>query len=169
MNEYLSSIYYDPRKAGSFSGPKALYKAVRADGKRVLSMKKIKDWLKSQDVYTMHRRMVRRFKRNKIYVEKMDAMWDLDLMDMTAYADENQGYRYVLMAIDILSRYAWAVPVKTKKAQDMVRAFDRLLEKAQGRTPVKIRTDQGGEFLKRPMKKWFQEHGILHSVTYNEV
>ena len=169
MEEYLASIYYDPRKAGSFSGPKALYKAVRADGKRVLSMKKIKNWLKSQDVYTMHRRTVRKFQRNRVYVEKMDAMWDVDLMDMTAYAEENDGVRYVLVAIDVFSRYGWGVPLKTKKAGEVSKGFDVLLVKAGGRTPVKIRTDHGGEFVNATMKKWFQRKHILHSVTYNEV
>lgn len=169
IDDYLTSIYYDPKKAGSFSGPKALFKAVRADGKRVLSMKKIKTWLKSQDVYTMHRRTVRKFKRNRVYVEKMDDQWDADLMDMTAYTHENRGVRYVLMAIDILSRHGWAIPLKSKKAGDVAKGFDLLLEKAKGRKPVKIRTDHGGEFVNGTMKKWFQTHNILHSVTYNEV
>lgn len=169
MNDYLASVYYDPRKGGSFSGPRALYKGVRAEGKRVVSMRKIKEWLKSQDVYTMHRRMVRKFKRNKVYVEKMDAQWDADLMDMTAYAAENDGFRFVLMAIDIFSRYAWAVPLKSKKATDVSKGFDLLLRKAEGRKPTKIRTDHGGEFVNGTMKKWFERHNILHSVTYNEV
>lgn len=169
VGEYLSSIYYDPKKAGSFSGPRALYKAVRADGKRILSMKKIKDWLKSQDVYTLHRRVVRKFKRNKVYVEKMDEQWDLDLMDMTDYANENDGVRYVLMAIDVFSRYGWMVPLKSKKAADIVKGFDALLRKSNPRKPVKIRTDMGGEFVNAAMKKWFKQHDILHSVTYNEV
>ena len=167
--DYLASIYYDPRKAGSFSGPRALYKAVRAEGKRILSMKKIKTWLKSQDVYTMHRRVVRKFKRNRVYVERIDDQWDVDLMDMTDYAAENDGVRYVLMAIDVFSRYGWAVPLKSKRAADVVKGFDTLLLKANGRKPVKIRTDRGGEFVNGTMKRWFQQHNILHSVTFNEV
>ena len=169
VGDYLASIYYDPRKGGSFSGPRALFKAVRADGKRVLSMKKIKDWLKSQDVYTMHRRTVRKFKRNRIYVEKMDEQWDVDLMDMTEYAQENGGVRYVLMAVDVFSRYGWAVPLKSKKAADVSKGFDLLFTKAGERRPVKVRTDHGGEFVNGTMKKWFDGRNILHSVTYNEV
>ena len=169
VDEYLASIYYDPQRAGSFAGPRALYKAVRADGKRILSMKKIKSWLKSQDVYTMHRRVVRKFKRNKVYVEKMDAQWDVDLMDMNEYAPENNGVRYVLMSIDVFSRYGWAVPLKSKRAADVMKGFDSLLQKSNGRKPIKIRTDHGGEFVSGTMKRWFRQHNILHSVTYNEV
>jgi len=169
MSDYLTSIYYDPKKPGSFSGPKALYKAVRAEGKRIISMKKIKTWLKGQEVYTMHRRVVHKFKRNRVYVEKMDDMWDADLMDMTHYAKQNDGMRYVLMVIDVFSRYAWAIPLPTKQAKDVVKGFELLLKKSSSRIPVKIRTDPGGEFVNTVMKKWFDQQNILHSVTHNEV
>jgi len=169
MMDYLESVYYDPSKPGSFGGPKALYKAVKSEGKRVISMGKIKRWLKSQEVYTMHRRTVRKFKRNKVYVEKMDQMWDVDLMDMNQYAKQNDGTKFVLLAIDILSRFAWAVPLLNKKAPTVQEGFDKLLEKSQPRQPVKIRSDHGGEFVNARMKKWFKTRRILHSVTTNEV
>jgi hypothetical protein len=73
------------------------------------------------------------------------------------------------MAIDVFSRYAWAVPLKSKKAGDVSKGFDLLLQKSKGRKPVKIRTDHGGEFVNGTMKKWFDKQNILHSVTYNEV
>ena len=169
MSDYLESIYYDPKKPGSFSGPKALYKAVRAEGKRIISMNKIKKWLQGQEVYTMHRRVVHKFKRNRVYVEKMDDMWDADLMDMTHYTKWNDGVRFVLMVIDVFSIYAWAVPLPSKQAKDVVKGFDHLLNKASPRKPMKIRTDPGGEFVNGTMKKWFDHHNILHSVTHNEV
>ena len=169
MDDYLTSIYYDPKNPGSFSGPRALYKAVRADGKRIISTNKIKKWLKSQEVYTMHRKVVHKFKRNRVYVEHIDDQWDVDLMDMAVYAKENGGVRFVLLAIDIFSRFAWAVPLMSKQAKDVVKGFDELLKKANQRKPVKIRSDHGGEFVNKQMKKWFKDHNILHSVTTNEV
>ena len=169
IDDYLASIYYDPKWPGSFSGPRALYKAIKKEGKRIISMGKIKKWLKSQEAYTMHRKVVTKFKRNRVYVEKMDDQWDVDLMDMTHYAKDNGGTRFVLLAIDIFSRFAWAVPLMSKKASVVVRGFDELLQKASPRKPIKIRTDRGGEFVNAQMKKWFENHDILHSITYNEV
>ena len=167
MDEYLESLYYDPKKSGSFSGPRALYKVVKSEGKRVISMEKIKKWLKSQEVYTMHRKMVRKFKRNKVQVDHIDEQWDVDLMDMTDYAKENDGIKYVLMAIDIFSRYAWAVPLVNKQASTIKKGIDELVKK--GRRPNKIRTDPGGEFIAQLMKQWFTKMNILHSVTHNQV
>ena len=112
MDDYLASIYYDHRKPGSFGGPKALHKGVRSEGKRIISMRRIKEWLKKQETYTMHRKMIRKFKRNRVQVSHIDEQRDVDLMDMSAYTDENNGTRLVLMCIDIFSRYSWAVPLK---------------------------------------------------------
>ena len=40
----------------------------------------------------------------------------LDIMDMTASASLNHGFRYAVVAIDIFSKYIWAVPIKDKKS-----------------------------------------------------
>ena len=37
-----------------------------------------------------------------------------DLADFIKTAEENDGYRYGFCAIDVLSRHAWAIPIKTK-------------------------------------------------------
>ena len=169
LTSYLESMYYDPKNAGSFGGPRALYKAVKSAGQRIISMGKIKKWLKSQETYTMHRKMVRRFKRNRVQVDHIDEQWDVDLMDMDYYSKHNNGVRYVLLVIDIFSRYAWAVPLQNKQATTVKEGFDVLLDKSKGRTPQKVRTDPGGEFANRIMKKWFDDHHILHSVTHNEM
>ena len=169
LTSYLESMYYDPKNAGSFSGPRALYKAVKSGGKRIISMGNIKKWLKSQETYTMHRKMVRRFKRNRVQVDHIDEQWDVDLMDMNYYAKHNGGTSFILLAIDIFSRNAWAVPLQNKQATTVKKGFYRLLLKAKGRTPQKVRTDPGGEFANRIMKKWFDDHDILHSVTHNEM
>jgi transposase InsO family protein len=90
-------------------------------------------------------------------------------MDMNYYAKHNGGTSFVLLAIDIFSRYAWAVPLQTKQATTVKKGFDELLDKAIGRKPQRVRTDPGGEFANRMMKKWFDNHDILHTVTHNEM
>ena len=123
LTSYLESMYYDPKNAGSFSGPRALYKAVKSARKRIISMGKINKWLKSQETYTMHRKMVRRFKRNRVQVDHIDEQWDVDLMDMDYYAKHNGGTSFILLAIDIFSRYAWAVPLQNKQATTVKKGF----------------------------------------------
>ena len=168
MDEYLASIFYDPKKPGSFSGPRALYKAVKTEGKRVISMGKIMKWLKSQEVYTAHRRMVRKFKRNKVQVDHIDEQWDMDLIDMIDYAKENNGIKYVMVAIDIFSRYAWAQPLENKQASTVRAALEKMMA-GDRRPKQRVRTDPGGEFCNKLVDNWFRKQHILHSVTHNEV
>ena len=45
---------------------------------------------------------------------------ELDLIDMTVKAEENDGYRYAMVGIDNFSKFAWAVPMKCKTAAAVV-------------------------------------------------
>ena len=54
MNEYLSTGYYDPKRSGGIGGVERLHADVKKDEKFDLSRKTIKEWLMSQDPYTLH-------------------------------------------------------------------------------------------------------------------
>src|SRR5258708_2393406 len=77
---------------------------------------------------------------------------------MQVEAAHNEGYKYILVVIDIFSRYAWAEPVKSKSPKDVKPAFERIF--AQGRKPFKIQTDQGLEFESATMQQFFNDRKI---------
>jgi transposase InsO family protein len=97
-------------------------------------------------------------------VDGIDDQWDVDLMDMQNIAKYNKGYKYILIAIDIFSRYTWAIPVKSKSAKDISEAFVQLLK---DRKPTKIRTDKGKEFAAALVQNVLKNNGIIHYVTEN--
>ena len=41
----------------------------------------------------------------------------------------NKGTKYLLCAIDLLSKYAWVVPIKNKKRTSIVNAFKKIISK----------------------------------------
>jgi hypothetical protein len=49
--------------------------------------------------------MKRPVKRNRVVVIGIDDQWDVDLMDMTKFSKYNRGYYFILVAIDIFSKY----------------------------------------------------------------
>ena len=49
MEDYLASVYYDPKRSGGFGGVDRLYKDVKKEGKFNISRTKIKEWLIKQD------------------------------------------------------------------------------------------------------------------------
>jgi hypothetical protein len=103
--QYLKKIYYDPSNPASFSGPDKLHRFVRKDGKFVLSKYKIRKWLQRQESYSLQRPLKRSFKRNKVIVKGIDDQWDVDLIDMTKFANYNNEYNF------ILDRYVLQIPV----------------------------------------------------------
>ena len=111
----------------------------------------IQDALVSLDAYTKHKPIRRKFARNKTITGQIDQQWQLDLMDMQALASHNDGFRYVVTAIDVFSRYAWATPTKTKGGAAVTKAFETMTTERQ---PCSVQTDKGKEFL----NKTFQDH-----------
>ena len=92
----------------------------------------------------LHRQIIRKFKRLKVYSSFRDNIWSVDLADMQSLSKYNKGIKYLLCAIDLFSKYAWVVPLKDKRGISIVDAFQKIISK--GRKPNKIWIDQSGEF-----------------------
>ncbi|CAB4026797.1 uncharacterized transposon-derived [Paramuricea clavata] len=89
----------------------------------------------------------------------------MDLADMQSMQKFNDGYRYLLVCIDVFSKYAWVVTLKNKTGPTLVEAFKVIL--TSGRKPKKIMTDQGTEFLNQHFQALMKEDIELYN-TYNE-
>ena len=166
QKNYLRDIYFNPSHPASFQSPYALFKFVRKDGKYKLTFDVIKKWLNNQESYSLNKNIQRNFQRSRVLVTGIDDQWDTDLISMIPYANDNNGYHYMLCVIDIFSRYAWVVPMKTKDAQDTIKAFQIVLD--QGRKPYRLRSDAGSEFKNQYFKAFMKEKGINHFFTHNE-
>lgn len=166
MDEYLASVYYNPANPASFSGPTKLYRVVRHNGRYDISLSDIKEWLQRQEPYTLHRSLKRRFKRNKVIVAGIDDQWDADLIDVANIQKYNDGTRYILLVIDIFSRFLWLRPLKSKQGKAVASAFESIL--SEGRKPRYIRSDKGQEFRAAPVQNLFAKNKIHHFVTHNE-
>ena len=164
--EYLSDIYYDSSKPASFSGPDKLYEYIQRDGKYDISKYKIRKWLQRQEPYSLQRPMRKTFPRNQIFVTGIDDQWSADLMDMMKFKQYNDGYSYILMVIDVFSKYLWMRPLKTKTGESIKSALANILR--EGRYPTRIKTDKGQEFKAREVQKLLNKYNIQHLYAQNE-
>lgn len=158
MEKKLASIYLDPTHPASFSGLDAVYRAVKEEGESEISRKQVQDWLRQQEVYTLHKPARRLYKRSRVIVPGIDAQFQADLCDVQNLSRYNKGYKYLLTCVDIFSKYAWVVALKTKQGQELVKAFQTIL--SSGRKPSKLQTDQGTEFLNRVFQKFLRDNNI---------
>ena len=113
----LSNVYYDPTHPESFGSVAKLVKASKNKKKNV------EEWLSSQNTYTLHKQVRKRFPRNPYTVTNIDDVWEMDLVDLSSLAKYNDKFKYLLNVIDIFSRYAWSVPLKNKTGNSITSAL----------------------------------------------
>ena len=73
----------------------------------------------------LHKPIIRKFQKRKVYSVFRDNIWGADLVDMQLISKFNKGFRFLLCVIDIFSKYAWVVPLKDKKGISIVNAFQK--------------------------------------------
>ena len=154
----LKEIYYDPSNPAALSSAPALAAAAK------VPLKKTKQWLMKQGTYTLHRQARKTYPSRKYYVNTIDDQWQMDLADMNQLQRQNNNHRYILTCIDILSRHAWARPLKTKQGPEVAKAIEDIF-KASKRQPKRLQTDQGTEFYNASVKRLLENYDIeLFSV-----
>ena len=88
----------------------------------------------------------RNYVTNKTDVYHIDDIWSLDILDLNDYGPENnRGYRYVLVIINIFSNFGWTVFVRIKIAQIRKDSFENIIISSK-RKPNLIESDRGKEF-----------------------
>ena len=105
----------------------------------------------------LHKPVITKYPRRTVMVPAIWHTWSADLIDMRKFERENNHNKYCLTVIDVLSRYAWAEPLKNKQAHTIVMAFQKILQDAislGGSAPKKLWIDQGSEFLNSQMKRF---------------
>ena len=102
-----------------------------------------------------------------MYASFKDNIWGVDLADMQSLSRYNKGFRYLLCAIDLFSKYAWVIPINDKKGTSIVNAFKKIISNGQ-RKPNKIWVDEGSEFYNQSFKDFLKINNIEMYSTYNE-
>ena len=115
----------------------------------------------------VHRETRSKIKRRRVVAPFVDYQWDVDTVNVTFYSKDNDGYAYFVLAIDILSKFVWTVPLRTTTGQEMVQALKRML--ASGQKPTHLRSDQGTEYVNRNVKTLLKNEGVVFFVTHNVV
>ena len=115
----------------------------------------------------LHKPVIKKFNKKKVYSKFKDNIWGVDLADMQSLSRKNKGIKYLLCVIDLFSKYTFVVPLKDKKGISIVNVFDKII-KQSNRKPNRIWVDQGGEFYNHVFKKWLSDNNIIKYSTFNE-
>ena len=152
--EALWRKYLDPRHPGSLGGVERMKRAHDGDEDR----DQMERALQHLDTYTIGKQTRRRFKRNPIILTNLQQQYQMDLANMTKYANENNGIRYLLVAIDCFSKRASVQPLLTKGAIHVKPAVFKVFNELG--VPEKVQVDKGSEFYNATVKRLMQEKKV---------
>ena len=85
----------------------------------------------------LHKPIIRKLKKRKVYSSFKNNILGVDLADMQSLSRYNKRFKYLLCAIDLFSKYAWVIYIKDKKGTSIVDAFKKIISERQ-RKPNKI-------------------------------
>ena len=129
-----------------------------------LSRVKVETFLQSKNSHTKYRQYRRRFPRLKVIAYDINEIWSIDLAYVDKLANYNNGIKYLLVAVDVLSRKLRVQPMRTKGADETAKTFGRTITKTK---PLKVWSDKGTEF-KGAFKKFCESKGINTYTTNSE-
>ena len=115
----------------------------------------------------LHKPIIRKLKKRKVYSSFKDNIWGVDLADMQLLSKFKKRFRFLLCVIDIFSKYAWVIPLKDKKDISIDNGFQKIINNSK-RKPYKIWLDKGSEFYNNSFRKWLKDNDVVMYSTNNE-
>ena len=113
--------------------------------------------------------LMRRVVKPKVFapvrVRSLDDVWAMDLADFGEWNGNNDGYKYILVVVDVLSRFAWCRPLKTKDAKQVWDAIQSVMDES-GKKPASMWVDKGTEFYNSLWTSKLKHLGIDRYSTY---
>ncbi|XP_069128436.1 uncharacterized protein [Argopecten irradians] len=163
----IDDVYFNTENGGAYLSPGKVYQVLKAAGYSQLGLHKIRRYIQSLDSYSLQKPSRHRFRRARVEVSGPFEQYDADLADVSNLSSENDGIRFLLIVIDVFSRFLWVEPLRSKTGKEVLKAFDRIVKR--GVIPKRLRSDGGSEFNNQWLKKWCKEHDVYYFTTKNVV
>jgi len=166
MEALIDKVYHSLSSPAAYAGGRRVYEEAHRRDKRI-TLNDVRRYLQNERIYTMHKAARRKFPRLANRAAGLHTNWQADLAIFDAIADKNDGYKYLLVCIDLFSRKLFVAPTKSKSSSDMIDAFEHIFKQSKGILPNILHTDRGVEFQAKAMREYFYKKDIDKRVVYN--
>lgn len=164
--QLLQQLYTDPGHPASLSSARRLWLAARARH-RSLRLSDVQRWLTGNETWTKYARARHRYPTNPWVVAGLNSCHHADLAFFNDLRRWNDGYSTLLVSVDVLSRFICVEPLRSKTAQHVAEAYERMLGREADRIPSRLVTDKGGEFMGGPFQRLLRDYRIQHVLPKN--
>ena len=147
-----------------------------------ITMKQIQEYLSNQKAYqlTKERKITKKSMGHVVSFSPWSLV-QMDILDMSRFTYDytqykskkkmsgvttefNKGYKFILIVIDVFSRYVDAVMIKSKNIEDCINALEIILD-FNKITPDIIMSDSESSFLSEKFQDFLAKKNIIHDVV----
>ena len=115
------------------------------------------------EIYSNYRK---RFPTKVVKLRSIYQALQCDLAEFQNYSDENDGYRYLLLVVNIFSKMLYVEPIKSKTGIDVSHGFESILKRMEI-IPRTLWVDQGKEWYNKKFKELLMKHRINMFSTFS--
>ena len=163
----MDKTYNNPEGSGSLSSVDRLHHAYRSI-KPSIRKKDVQKYLQTSPTYTLYMQKPGRFARRMFTAGRPGAILAADVAYMTALSEDNDNIRYLLVVMDLFSKFLWVRPLSSLKSKNVIDKFQSIFDESVYQT-TKICTDEGVEFTSNEIQKYFKARNISTYFTYNKI
>ena len=160
VNEKLMTVlYYSPNT--EYTSINKLYNKLKHRG---ISYDEVKDFINKQEAHQLFKKPKHIKYYFPIVAKYKHEILQADLIDISDLASANENYKYILVCIDVFSRFVYAIPLKSKDTQTIIKSMEDIIELTH---PKIINCDKGSEFISNTFKTLMKNNNI--EIKYVEV
>jgi transposase InsO family protein len=138
-----------------------------------ISRRAVMDALRNQEVWQLlrqpHRPRAKHVVRQPILAKRPWSRVQIDLIDMSRWANWNHGKHWALTAVDVFTKQAFAVPLRDKTAARVAKALEDHVLDEHDEVPTIVQSDNGGEFRNHEFAELAARRGFrqVFSASYS--
>lgn len=152
-NERIRNAFLTPGHPIAFSTPQRVSQHFN------ISLEKAKKLLEEIDGYTLHREYKKPSMYNPYYLHHRREQVQADLIDMGRLQTKNDGFKFLLVLIDCMTKKLWVCALRSKTGLRMKLALQRWLT-SLNQKPKILKTDRGNEFTCAPVQNLLRRQGV---------
>lgn len=148
--------YYKNTNTGLVN-PQTLYTKMRRDYIGFTRNQVIQEIGKLKE-YQVHKPIKTLSVKKSILVSGPLVQWQIDITSLEPY----NGYQYIIVVIDVFSKYIYTKATKTKDARKVVEFLRSIFIHEK---PISLQSDRGGEFVNELMENLLEEFEVKQILS----
>lgn len=152
----MEKIYRDLTNPASLGSVKKLLNASKKLNKKKEDVQK---FLASKESYTLFKKNNKKFVRRRYMVSKPGVTISADTAFLLNYSSQNDGVKYLMLFVDLYSRYLTVFPLKSLKEKEVLKVMNTFFSESIY-SYRKIFCDMGSEFTSKKIRGVFKKYNV---------